>query len=262
MNYKEMYLKGMIPEELQIFDAHAHLEIFPGTSSIDGSSSALLQSMERIGIKETVVSSTRAIIGDFIEGNNAVLDAVKNSEGKIKGYVTVSPGHENGVTAEIERCKADGMVGIKVHPSHAGTPICAPSLEPCYEYADKNGTIVLIHTYSLADVLEMEKLIKKYPGGKFIIAHSGVESGFRKTAELIKSHENAYCDFCMGMPRALLVEHLVEHGDENKILYGTDFPLSDQRIAYGRVMLSDIPDRAKEKIMGLNYLKLFANAKL
>ena len=262
MNYKEMYLKGMIPENLIICDAHAHIEYFPGTATVDGTPDGLLYSMEKIGIKESAISSTRAIVGDFITGNNTVMEAVEKSAGKIKGYVTVNPNYENGVLEEIKRCRKKGMVGVKIHPSHCGTAISSPLFDPCYKYADENGTIVLIHTWSAADVMEMEKIIKKYPGGKFIIAHSGVESGYPLTAEIIKTYENAYCDFCMGMPRANILEHLVKYGDENKILYGTDFPISDQRISYARTMLSDIPDSAKEKIMGLNYLKLFSDAEL
>ena len=83
-----------------------------------------------------------------------------------------------------------------------------------------------------------------------------MESGYRLTAELIKNHKNAYCDICMGYPRANLLEHLVKYGDDNKILFGSDTPLTDPGTSFGRIMLSDIPDKSKEKILGLNFINL------
>ena len=80
--------------------------------------------------------------------------------------------------------------------------------------------------------------------------------------ELIKKYENAYCDICMGSPRGNLLEHLVEYGDDNKILYGSDTPLTDPGTAFGRVILSNIPDSSKEKILGLNFKKLLENSSL
>ena len=262
MNFKEMLLAGNSLPHLDIYDAHGHIDTFGGTVSVNSDPGYIVKTMDEIGIKETVVSSSFAIKTDAFAGNCRVLEAVEKYPGRIKGYVTVNPLHTEGGLPEIIRCKKEGMVGIKFHPSHAGYMPSDPRMEECFKYANENGTIVLVHTYGIAEVADLEKVVCTYPDAKFIFAHSGTSGGYKLTAEIIKKYENAYCDLCMAMPRANMLEYLVEYGNENKILYGTDVPLSDQRIMLGRVLLTDISDSAKVKILGENYVKLFKDAVL
>ncbi len=262
MNFKEMLLNGQLPENLEVIDAHGHLGVFPGTVGVDGGYKKLVEVMDKRGILKTAVSSTNAIKGDFYFGNNEMLDAVKKSDGRILGYVTVNPNYEDGTTDEVKRCKRDGVIGIKIHPAHSRVNINDERLKSLFEYTNERGSIVLVHVYSLNEVKEIEKTIINYPDTKFIIAHSGTESGYELTAELIKTHKNAYCDICMGAPRANLLEHLVKYGDDNKILFASDTPLTDPAVSFGRIMLSDIPDLSKTKILGLNFIKMLENSSL
>ena len=256
MNFKEMMLNGQLPENLLAVDAHGHLGIFPGTIGVDGGYKKLIEVMDKRGILKTAVSSTYAIRGDFIFGNNQMLDAVRNSNGRILGYVTVNPNYEDGTVKEVERCLEDGVIGIKIHPSHSNININDERLKSLFEYTNERGSVVLVHVYSLGEVKDIEKTIINYPDTKFIIAHSGTASGYALTAELIKNHKNAYCDICMAAPRANLLEHLVKYGDDNKILFASDTPLTDPAVSFGRIMLSDIPDSSKAKILGLNFMNL------
>ena len=262
MNFKEMMLNGLIPDNLQVLDAHGHIGIIPGTLGVDGGYKKLLEVMDKREIIKTAVSSTDAIAGDYVLGNNDMLNAVSKSDGRILGYVTINPNYEKDTVKEIKRCNKNGVIGIKIHPSYAKAGINDERLKPCLEYMNEKGSIVLVHTYSLGDVKEIEKTIINYPDAKIIIAHTGAESGYPLTAELIKNYKNAYCDICMAFPRANLLEHLVKYGDDNKILFASDTPLTDPAVSFGRIMLSDIPDKSKEKILGLNFINLIENYSL
>ncbi len=262
MNFKQMMLNGLLPENLNVLDAHGHLGIFPGTVGVHGGYKKLIEVMDKRGISQTAVSSTYAITGDYVLGNNEMLDAVSESNGRILGYVTVNPNYEKGTVEEIKRCEKDGVIGIKIHPSYSKAGINDERFKPCLEYINEKGAIALVHVYTLNEVKEIEKTIINYPEAKIIIAHSGTESGYKLTAELIKNHKNAYCDICMGSPRTNLLEHLVKYGDDNKILFGSDTPLTDPAVSFGRIMLSDIPDKSKEKILGLNFINLIENYSL
>lgn len=257
MNLKEMLLSGKTLPDIDIYDAHAHIGTCKGTSSIDSSGDGIYKSMKNIGIKKTAVSSISAFTTELYSSNDDVVSTVKKYPGEMLGYVSVNPHYKNGTVDEIKRCLCDGIVGIKIHASHISVPINDERMTPCYEYANENGCIVLVHTYYLAEVCELEKTVIKYPGAKFIFAHSGTESGYKRTAEIIKKYPNAYCDICMSMPRANMLEWLVKYGDDNKILYGTDAPLTDQRVMIGRILLSDISDESKVKILGDNFMNLF-----
>lgn len=262
MNYKEMLLNGQLPENLKVLDAHGHLGIFPGTMGADGGYKKLIEVMDKRGIISTAVSSTYSITGDYIKGNNEMLEAVSESNGRILGYVTINPNYADSSIKEIERCKREGVIGIKIHPSHSRVGINDDRFKACLEYMNELKSIVLVHVYSLNEVKEIEKTIINYPEAKIIIAHAGTDSGYKMTAELIKNHRNAYCDICMGYPRVNLLEHLVKYGDDNKILFGSDTPLTDPGTSFGRIMLSDIPDESKEKILGLNFINMLENYSL
>ena len=262
MNFKEMLLSGIDIPKLDIYDVHGHLDTFGGTTSVGSDPGYIVKAMDEIGVKETVVSSAFAIKSDCVVGNDRVIDAVSKYPGRIKGYVTVSPDQKDGGLCEVIRCKNKGLSGIKLHPAYAACMPSDPAMEDVFKYADENGTIVLVHTYGIAEVADLKKVVLKYKNAKFIFAHAGTSSGYKLTAEIIKEYENAYCDLCMAQPRANMLEYLVSYGSEDKILYGTDVPLSDQRIMLGRVLLTDISDEAKVKILGGNYLKLFENAAL
>ncbi len=261
MNYKEMFLKGIMPE-VKIYDVHGHIGTFAKTTPQNTDYKSLMKSMDRLGIKKTVISSADAIMGKMIYGNDEVYNTVANSEGKIMGYITVNPNGDNGMVEEIKRFENGVMTGIKYHPNYSVAPVNSEKMSECLKYINEKEYILLVHAYSHSQVEEVEETIKKYPGIKFIIAHSGAQSGYKLTAELIKKHENVYCDISMGFPRANLLEYLVEYSDENKIMFGSDTPLTDPAVSIGRVLLSDISDRAKEKILGLNFEEVFRNANI
>ena len=187
MNLKEILLSGNTLPDIDIYDMHAHIGTCKGTSSLDSSCDGIYKSMKNIGIKKTVVSSISAFTADLYSGNNDVVSAVKKYPDEILGYVSVNAHYENGTVDEIKRCLCKGMVGIKIHPDHTSLPINDERMISCYEYANENGSVVLVHTYSLGAVCELEKVVAKYSDAKFIFAHSGTESGYKRTAEIIKN---------------------------------------------------------------------------
>ncbi len=256
MNYKEMVLKGIMPD-IKIYDVHGHIGIFANTTKSNTDYKSVIEIMDSVGIEKTAISSADAIQGDLIRGNDEVIDAVNNSLGKLMGYITVNPLCERGLIDEIERLKNKNMCGIKYHPSYSKTPVNDEKMQECLEYINEKGLIFLVHAFSKSEVVATEEMIKKYSRIKFIIAHSGTQTGYKLTAEIIKKYENAYCDISMSKPRANLLEYLINYGDENKVMFGSDTPLIDPSISIGRVLLADISDRAKEKILGKNFLKLF-----
>lgn len=260
MNYKEIFLKGKLPD-IKIYDVHGHIGIFPNTNKFNTDYKSVVKVMDRIGIEKTIISSADAILGNLQEGNDEVEDAVKNSSGKLMGYITINPLCENGLTHEITRLENKDFVGIKYHPAYSKTPINDEKMQEVLNYINDKGYILLVHAFSKGEVEKTYDVIKEFPDIKFIIAHSGTQSGYKLTAEIIKNYENAYCDISISMPKSDMLEHLVKYGDENKILFGSDTPLTDPSIQIGRILLSDISDIAKEKILGKNFVKLFLNSK-
>src|SRR3989442_9686312 len=65
---------------------------------------------------------------DVVYGNDVVLALQRQHPGRIRGYVTVNPNDTAHALAEIERCPAAGMIGLKLAASRrADTPPPRPA---------------------------------------------------------------------------------------------------------------------------------------
>lgn len=261
MNLTEKGLKGEI-QKLDIIDAHTHLGKWTSVTIREHNEDHIVSYMDYIGINKSVLSSSISICSDFKAGNDHVLSAIEKYPDRLLGYVTVNPNYKDGLLEEYKRfehCK--NIVGIKIHPSYNGKSVTAPEFEELYEYANEKECMILVHTFSNSDVNLLAQVMKKYSKANFIFAHAGARTGVELTAELIKNYENAYCDIPVASAIANVVELLVHNGSSDKILFGTDSPLADYRISYGRVLFSNISDDDKLKIFGGNFRRLLSKTK-
>src|SRR2546429_544478 len=81
---------------------------------------------------------------DVEDGNTALLALQREHPDLIRGYVTVNPNYTPQACAEIARCVAAGMVGIKLAASRRATD---PLLDPICELARERGLPVLHHVW-------------------------------------------------------------------------------------------------------------------
>lgn len=253
----------LLPEEFEAIDVHAHLDDYGGSSIRMSGADDMISYMDTLNISKSIVSSIGAIGNDVKKGNDSIVRAIEKHPDRILGYVCVNPNQKDGTIKEIERLKSNkNFVGIKAHPSFEGIAVDAPGYEEVYEYAGDKHSLVLVHTWSQAEVSALVKVYEKYPGMRLVIAHAGALGGTKYTAGVIKSYDNIYCDFCMGSAPCGVVEHLVKNGSADKVLYGTDSTLADPRISYGRILFADISDSDKLKIFNGNIKKLLSEVSL
>lgn len=254
---------GFLPQEPEVWDVHAHIGTMSFCTSRSSAAEDIVAYMERMNFKKTFISSLGAIGDDFKRGNDDVLHAVLKYPDKLFGYVTVNPNYPDGTIREIERLRENkNIVGIKIHPAHSGVAVNAKSLYEVYEYANERHSLVLVHTWSEADILGMREIAEKYPEIRLIMAHAGAYEGVRLAAEVIGAYDNVYCDFPVGSAKYGVVEYLVKHGGSDKIFFGTDSTLFDHRITYGRLLFSDIKEEDKIKIFSLNIKRVFKEVRL
>ena len=261
MNFTDIGLLGKIAD-IEIYDSHAHLGKWSSITMREYNEEHIINYMDRFSIKKTLISASLSIGNDFVEGNKQVFYAVNKYPDRFLGFVTINPNYSDGTLAEYKKYeKNKNIVGIKIHPSYNGIPVSAGEYESIFEYSNKKECMILVHTFSKADVIALGKVAEKYTKANFIFAHSGCDTGVEMTAELIKNLDNVYCDIPVSSAKANIIEYLVEKGSPDKILFGTDSPLFDYRMSYGRVLFANIPDEDKIKIFGANCKKLLAKTK-
>ena len=246
-----------------IIDAHVHI----GKWSNDDSVEKLIESASRNDIDILMVSclgergyTVFPTVTEFVSANNIVLEAMEKYPDNIRGICFVSPKWTEESIAEIERCVAKGMVGIKLWVAVKASD---PLVEPIAEKAIELNMPILQHAwYKTTGNLDNETtpediaiLADKFPRLRIQMAHL-FGAGFRGIAD-IAPYRNVYADVSGGEPEAGILEFAVQELGAERIVFGSDAPGRGYAVQLGKVMGANISDDAKEMILWKNAGRLY-----
>jgi predicted TIM-barrel fold metal-dependent hydrolase len=193
-------------------------------------------------------------------GNDLTMAAAEAHPGRIYGYVGVNPNFPEDVRPELERCLAHpAMRGIKLHAGTHAYPVEGEGYRPAFEIAHERGLCVLIHG-GTASVLRA--LAERYPGANILSAHVGGWDG-RSPSDIVEACRtcpNLYADLASSVAPFGALEALVERVGADKVVFGSDTPLLDQRFALGRVLFSALDEHVKGQVLGANAARLLGLA--
>lgn len=254
----EQFFNGTPLNDVFIFDAHGHLGATNFKTGENVETQGILKTMNALGVDKIALSSASALYGDIGRGNKEVLDAVAAYPDRFYGYVMVNPYYpqEDMLSRFMTH---ENMLGIKIHAACHKIAIDDESYSFAYEFADKKGLPVLIHTWSSAEVNMAVKVAKRYKNLKIILAHCLFTDYSAKISaiEALKENDNIYADTTLSTTYDGALEWVVDRIGTEKILYGSDMAFFDSRQEIGRIVLSKLTDSQKEKILGLNAKELF-----
>lgn len=236
-----------------IIDVHSHAWTFPGDFDADFLRQAQRaragQPVDLTVLYEDYVASASMVSKTIVFGGKARLSGlwvpddtiaayVAQQPDKLIGFLSVDP-TQPGWQLELEYGHQElGLRGIKLLPMYAGFSPDDSALEPLWQYAEKHGLPVLLHTGTtfiaqapLAFTLPrlIEPVAVKHPGVKIILAHLGHPYEGECMA-VIRKHENVYADVSALHYRPFqLYQSLMlaqEYGVWHKLLFGTDYPFT------------------------------------
>lgn len=244
-----------------VIDAHCHMGYYPVFNVPAPSALDMVWWMDRIGIRACIAAHHSAIGPDMRYGNDEVLQGMSDFPGRIHGYATVNPNYpESEVVAELDRCAAGGMIGVKIHPDLHQTPVDGDRYRAVWEWANSRGFPLLSHTSTGGrnPVKAFEKLAETYPKVSILLGHSGFGSeGADQSIEACLNHPNIYCEITGSVVVYGTLERMVNRLGAERVLFGTDLPFLDARPQIGRVAFAKINDDDKRKVFGLNAARLF-----
>lgn len=155
------------------------------------------------------------------------------------GFLSIDP-TQPGWMEELEYGHQQlGLKGVKLMPMYAGFRPDAPLMDPLWEYTQKHGLPVLLHTgttfisqapleYTLPRLLDPVAI--RYPEQRLILAHLGHPYEGECVA-VIRKHPHVYADVSALHYRPFqLYQSLMlvqEYGVWNKVLFGTDYPFTN-----------------------------------
>lgn len=96
---------------------------------------------------------------------------------------------------------------------------------------------------------DMDALLRTYPNLTFVAAHPGDRERVEEHIALMKRHDNLYLDLSgTGLFRFGVLKHLISQIGDDRILFGTDYPICNPRMYVQAVHGEDLPDSSRERI--------------
>ena len=205
-----------------------------------------------------------------INDNN--LAVVARHRGLCEGFCFLNPTlPPRESLAELDRCRASGAMGVKMEVSAFASD---ERLDPIMRRLEELGLPLLHHSWNTwsmgrlsvpgchqSDSEDIAALAARFPKVTIIAAHLR-PNGLRGVWE-VREHRNVHFDTSGGQPITGVMEGAVRLLGAERVLYGSDAYYPDGRDYSSQkacIEAARIPDRAKEKILGLNALRILEEA--
>lgn len=238
-----------------IIDVHGHLGPWPfPMRNPDGA--CVRDLMARWGISKTILSHTKAIVNDFVEGNAEMAEAIAGSD-DLYGYVTINPNYVEASLREIDKyLHLPSFVGVKFHPGYAAISIDSPATVDIAAHFAARKTPFLIHTWGPAEVAKIGRLAEQFPELPIIMGHGGA-NGWREAIDVINNTPNTYTEFCNSSVEPAKARTTIDAVGADRVLFGTDAGLFDPAFCVGLYEEANLTPDEQRAILHDNAAKLF-----
>ena len=274
--------------KLMIIDSHCHIlppqfqqrrtellakdvtfaTLFAKSSTTMATAESLVQAMDQSGVSRGVAMGmgwTDPVLARQV--NDYLIESVQRNPQRLTGFCSVNPAWGDVALAEVERCAAEGLMGIgELHPDTQGFDITdRPGLAPLMDVARRLGLPVVVHgsepvghLYAGKGATTPDKLyrfIENFQDNTIICAHWGGGLPFYALMpEVPGLMENVYFDMAASplLYRPEVVRTVADLVGPEKILFATDFPLIRHKRLLRQVTESGLDSTAQEAILGGN----------
>jgi predicted TIM-barrel fold metal-dependent hydrolase len=228
---------------MTLIDVHAHFH-HPGGPRSDWAerNASRLRAGERIGITTHIAS----ILGswgrrsptyfpspaDVVAGNDALLGLIRDHPGLVQGYACVNPNYPDAALAEIDRCIAAGMIGIKLAASRRADD---PLLDPIAHAARRHQVPILHHVWQhrrrdwpgqeASDAVELGRLARRHLEVPFILAHIGGGGDWLHSLAAIRPITNLFVDLSGSGVDGGMLEACLNAVGVSRLLWGSDLTM-------------------------------------
>lgn len=239
-----------------VIDFHAH--IFGDAASAD----AVAVEAARLGVSSLCVSNVSSYIPapDEVERLNAVTyEGCARHHGVLIPFTYVNPMHGARAIAMLNDGLRHGVSGIKLWVSVWADDPC---VEPIARWAIEHDLPIMHHSWmkwngnipSESQAHQVARLGRKFPDLRLVMAHVGGDWEYGVKA--VRDVENVCVDTSGSYGDSGMIEMCVSELGEDRVLFGSDVPGVDLAFTLAKITGADISAQAKEKILGLNALRV------
>lgn len=238
-----------------VIDVHGHVGPWPFPMRGRGIGD-VQDLMKRRGLQKCVVSSTRAIVSDFITGNAELAEALRECP-DVYGYVTVNPNCPEESICEIDKYLADPkFVGLKMHPAYSRSPIDGEGALRIARRIEGKGVPFLIHTMGPGECARIGRLAEQIPDVPIIMGHGGA-AAWRESLGVVRNTGNTYVEFCCSTEEYGKIRQVLDAVGPERVMFGSDLGLFDPAYNLGTYEEAGLTPEEEAAVMRDNAQRLF-----
>jgi len=225
-----------------------------------GTVSDLRDSMAKAGVEKSVILPL-APLPKHVAPTNDFFIAAADGDGLVP-FGAIHP-FQPDLEAELDRLLAAGVRGVKAVPFLQGFYPDDPRCDRLYEGVEERGMVLLLHAGKVPEDLpeffgtpdRFARMAERHPDLVVVLAHLGgweMWSGVRE--HLIPAGDNVFFDTAYISPSLASEEacDLISEIGADRVLFGTDYPWTDQAEEVEFVGEMDLSDREKRLILSEN----------
>ncbi|MFN2352602.1 MAG: amidohydrolase family protein, partial [Kiritimatiellia bacterium] len=149
---------------------------------------AFIRRMDRLGVKQLILSSEAALFGENLAGNLETEKQLMPYRERLAGYLVFNPLYGEEMTPHLDDFFKRGFyVGFKLLASYWKCPVTDAGYRPVWEFADRHALPILLHTWNDRhdSPAMLDEIVARYPRAVFLLGHSGGGSPGRLEAEAL-----------------------------------------------------------------------------
>jgi len=249
----------------RIWDEHCHLGSVPGHTP-EERMTALVRWADRLRIERLLLSQgycteLHPTPDLFREENDRVMRAVRRFPDRAFGSVYLSPAYPEFSVQEFNRCVRDGPM-VSIGEVEADKRCSVPEMDLIVERAASMQVPILQHTWlkvggnepGESTPYDVVALARRHPEVQFVCVHTGGD--WERGIRIIRDTKNVSAEIAGSNPTSGFVEMAVRELGAERVIYGSDVGGRSFASQLGKVLGAEIPESAKELILGGNLRRL------
>jgi len=250
-------VKLLKTEKFKAIDIHTHLGPWRKSEIVKyqykGPFDDYFSKAHQVGIDKTVIFKIK-------EGENKeVVEYVEKKKDSLLFAYWIDVKNKK-ILNELEFYRKK-IVALKFHPTFEWTKVTDKKLKPYWDWAQEENLPLLLHcgqTQKIAGFRIAAKFMKKY-SFPIVLFHMAGGGNISTQVEAIKYFKknpppnNAFIETSSCFAPWIIEEAIRVFG-EDKVVFGSDFPSHDPRVALNVILQTDVPTKVRNKV-------LFANSK-
>jgi predicted TIM-barrel fold metal-dependent hydrolase len=243
-----------------IIDFHAHMgKGIAGSDDLLQSgltAEMILGPAREAGIDRTVVFPVTYRATDYGSANREIAEAVRQHPQELIGFARTVVG-PIGLRDVQDAAETLGLKGLKLHHGLDGFDLKGPDVIEVVRLAGELGLPVIFH--SIGVVRELANIARACPSTNIVFGHMGGLWDWRATRaciELAEELPNVWLE-----TSSLLVSFVLAEAGKRvpeRVLFGTDAPALHPQVELTKILVADIDESARRRILGENAAELLA----